>query len=153
MITSTCSYLNPGTAQWIVGQTRSATLAARVHAEVAAYQVTVANIANGLAVTHFSFNQNDFPCAECCTFFANESLKGLHFEFSCTANTGGYACECGYLPPRDARAFSRELAGTLIIINGESRGLYGAKIFSHAALLKATAAAEKADALLIGRRK
>lgn len=125
-ITSTCYYQDPVTNAWKSGGSGEAELKGKhSHAEITAYNET--RLKSG-AATNFRFEQNAFPCVECTEKFARESMKGLNFEFVCT-NEGSYAVECGYLPTGDARNFSAATKGTLRIIGGESRGLYGAKVF------------------------
>lgn len=155
-ITSDCEYLDPTTNAWRQGGTGTAGLKAKPHqhAERVAYAGAQARITSGTNVVQFRLTQNDFPCVECAKFFADESLKGLIFDLVATANGGGYAVECGYLPKGDSRQMDKNFTGTLRIVNGEARGLYTAKIFAIAKIIAAQKAAADADqAYLRGRKK
>lgn len=124
-ITCICSFKNPSTGVWRDAGEGGAKLGAKVHAERQAYEQARARSGGA---THFRFDQNAFPCHECTDFFARESMKGLSFEFVCSANIGSYAIECGFLPRGDARNFSADTVGTLKIVGGEARGLYGSTV-------------------------
>ncbi len=134
-ISATCYYQDPVTKEWKEGGSGEAELNSdsSKHAEIVAYNETMEMLsrkAGGAKVTHFRFEQNAFPCEPCTLKFARESKKGYCFEFVCSKNQGAYAVECGYLPRGDARNYSGATSGTLRIVNGESRGLYGATVFS-----------------------
>ena len=101
---------------WKAGKATEADLGAAddKHAERAAYASM-----SGLA-TSFLFDQNDFPCEKCVSFFLRESLGGKSFVFKCTGNAGGYAVESGFVDQTDfKRKFRKDLAGVVYFANGQ----------------------------------
>lgn len=102
-------------ANWKAGKATEAELGAAddKHAERAAYATM-----SGLS-TSFLFDQNDFPCEKCVSFFLRESIGGKSFVFKCTGNTGGYAVDSGFVDATDiTRKFKKDLSGVVYFASG-----------------------------------